>query len=107
VIVLGGQRELHFGVHDVPEPPALKINGDLAKLARTWDDSWAAWDGSSPLIIKETPIAVKYWKSIYSNLRRGSKSWTAIKQLWHSWNVCVSWSLNYLTGAEYMQFLID
>ena len=45
----------------------------------------------SPTHLEGVPIPLKHWKSVYSNLGLGNKTWTGIKQLWHSWNVCVSY----------------
>jgi hypothetical protein len=94
VLILGSGQEIQYNLHDIPEPPAVKINGDVAKLVGMWDDLWNEWDVSSPLILKGVPIPLKHWKSVYSNLGQGSKTWTGIKQLWHSWNVRVSYSSN-------------
>lgn len=82
-LVFGDGELLHYHAEDVPDPPALNITGNIPKLARMWDDSSIDWDRSSPLVIKDVPIALKHWKEVYS----GSKIWAGIKQTWHSWRV--------------------
>jgi hypothetical protein len=94
VLILGNGQKIQYNLQDIPEPPAVQINGDVAKLVGMWDDLWDAWDGSSPLILKGVPIPLKHWKSVYCNLGQGCKTWTSIKQLWHSWNVCISYASN-------------
>lgn len=80
--------ELRFSSDDIPGPPPAGIPFVVETLAQQWDDTSVHWLGVSPLIIKSTPIALKYWKDIFG---RGQFSavWTRIKQTWHRWKVGV------------------
>lgn len=75
---------LYFTKKDVPEPPT-GISLDIEALAAVWDDSWPNWKHVSPLVIKEQPIPLKFFHSIYI----GSSQWKSLKQNWSRWNVSV------------------
>ena len=71
---------------DVHDPPSFAKSNDVDLLAKIWDDLSPQWMGWSPLVIRDKPIALKYWMVIYK--RKGTKVWGGIKQTWHSWKVC-------------------
>ncbi|KAF8221495.1 hypothetical protein L208DRAFT_1414922 [Tricholoma matsutake] len=75
--------KLCFYAADIPTPSA-GIPFVVEGLAPIWDDSSIYWLGSSPLMIRSVPIALKYWPKIYGN-RNFSTTWTRIKQTWHQW----------------------
>src|SRR6266550_2246336 len=74
---------LEYTGNDVPEPPAVGL--DVERLAAIWDDSWPTWKNISPLVIKERPVPLKHFRSVYI----GSSQWKkSIRQQWSRWNVC-------------------
>ena len=73
---------LRFTVEEAPKPPT-HIGLDIEWLAAIWDDSWPTWKNISPLVIKERPVPLKYFRSIYI----GSSEWKSVRQQWSKWNV--------------------
>ena len=72
---------LEYLASDVPEPPVVGL--EIEQLAAIWDDSWPTWKNKSPLVIKERPVALKHFRSVYI----GSSRWKSVKQQWSKWNV--------------------
>ena len=73
---------LSFTVDEAPKPP-IQIGLDIEWLAAIWDDSWPTWNNKLPLVVKERPVALKHFRSVYI----GSSQWKSVKQQWSKWNV--------------------
>ncbi|KZT03853.1 uncharacterized protein LAESUDRAFT_659101 [Laetiporus sulphureus 93-53] len=83
-----GSGVLHFDSKEIPDPPYISFAKDLDKLDRMWDDHSPSWDNSSPLILRETSIALIHWPKVYHY--RQDKCWAGIKQHWSTWKVPAS-----------------
>jgi hypothetical protein len=84
---------LVFTEDDVPAPPALSFADDLPALNRMWDDTSTFWDHHSSLVIKGYPIALVYWKEVYtSKIGKSWKphQWKGTKGKWFEWKVSSS-----------------
>ncbi|KAF8335641.1 hypothetical protein F5887DRAFT_891815 [Amanita rubescens] len=77
---------LQFLDCDVPEPPA-EVGLDIDQLSSIWDATWPTWKDASPLIIKNLPIPLKHFQSVYA----GTGRWKQLKQQWSKWNVKEFW----------------
>ena len=85
-IKLGNNKLIHFSECEVPDPPFVSFAKDLRRLMRMWDDTSAEWNPAEAVLhIKKEPIAVKYWKSVYSYGKPGH--WGGIKKNWAHWRV--------------------
>ena len=88
-ITLGSGKRLEYTEADFLEPPSL--NGLVSapeELYSIWDDTTPEWSGQSPLTIRLTVIAVKYWEEFYRNFTdRGS--WYSFKQNWYTYRVSI------------------
>lgn len=85
VLTLANGNLLVIKHSDIPDPPSYSYANDLILLASLWDDSHPSWPGTSPLVIRNTPIALKYWPEVYRN--GGDSRWKAIKARWSDWKV--------------------
>ena len=56
-------KPLYFTALDISDPPPLKYHEDMEGLVSDWDDS-------AYLIIKDVPIALKYWSKVFSGARK-------------------------------------
>src|SRR6266576_1992763 len=66
---------LYFTLEEAPKPP-IHIGLDIEWLAAVWDDSWPTWKNISPLVIKERPVPLKHFRSVYI----GSSQWKSVRQ---------------------------
>src|SRR6266704_2831166 len=79
-----------FTEADVPSPSAISFASDIPSLNRMWDDTSPYWDGNSKLVILGHPIALVYWKDIYTSKMGVSwkpKQWKGTKGKWFEWKV--------------------
>lgn len=72
---------LEYTRNDVPEP--LLVGLAIEPLAAIWDDSWPTWKNISPLVIKERPVPLKHFRSVYI----GSSEWKSVRHQWLKWKV--------------------
>lgn len=90
--MLGNGFKLMFTEDDVRSPPAVSFADDIPALNRMWDDTTEHWGGDSCLYIKGVPIALVYWKDVYSS-KSGSLwkpgQWKGTKNKWFEWKVLV------------------
>ena len=85
---LGGGVIFEYTEEDFADPPVLSnLVSTPGILFSIWDDESPSWKGSSPLIIRSQPIAVKYWNKFYTSFKGRSRVWSGIKQSWSSWKV--------------------
>lgn len=83
-ISLAGGVRLQYGEADLDEPRSLAgLISNPDALHSIWSDTSSTWMHESPLVIRQVPVAMKYWKEFYSNFKR-QKVWDSIKQTWHS-----------------------
>src|SRR6267143_206823 len=66
-ITLAGQFKLSFTENDVPRVPSKSFANDFDSLNAMWDDTSIHWKGDSALIVKTFPIAITYWKQMYTS----------------------------------------
>lgn len=67
---------LTFTEDEVPKPPMTMFAQNIDLLNAMWDDTSKYWDGHSYLVIKNRPIPIMYWRSIYtSKIGGGSHLW--------------------------------
>jgi hypothetical protein len=89
-ITLAGRFELSFLESDVPHAPSISFADDLDGLNSMWDDTSSYWKGHSVLIINNFPIAISYWKQIYTS-KNGknwkSGQWKILKGRYFEWRV--------------------
>lgn len=52
-----------------------------------WDDTTSHWKGSSVLVIQGHPIAITYWREIYSYAKSKKNQWKGTKAKWFEWKV--------------------
>src|SRR6202451_323980 len=71
-------KPLYFTALDISDPPHLKYPDDLEGLFKDWDES-------AHLIIKEVPIALKYWSKVFPRARK--EAWEVLKSNWSNWRV--------------------
>jgi hypothetical protein len=81
---------------DVPRAPPISFADDLATLNSMWDDTSLYWKGHSALIVKNFPIAIMYWKQVYTsksgkNWKPGQ--WKILKGRYFEWRVSTKTSL--------------
>jgi len=89
-LTLGDGQVLVFTEEDVPSPPAVSFADDLPALNRMWDDTSIFWDSRSCLVIKHYPIALVYWKDVYTSKQGRSwkpGQWKGTKGKWFEWKV--------------------
>lgn len=89
---LGNGTALTFTEADIPNPPAISFASDLPRLNRMWDDTSIHWDQQSVLTIHGCPIALIYWKDVYtakSGISWKPGQWKGIKGKWFDWKVSV------------------
>lgn len=72
------EKPLFFTALDISDPPHLKYHDNLDGLVKDWDDS-------SYLIIKDIPIALKYWSQVFRWSR--PEAWEVLKDNWGNWRV--------------------
>ena len=63
---LGNRTALTFIEADISNPPAILFASDLSRLNYMWDDTSIHWDQQSVLTIHGCPIALIYWKDVYT-----------------------------------------
>jgi len=73
MITLAGRFELAFAENDVPHVPSISFANDLEALNSMWDDTSAYWKGHSVLVVRNFPIAITYWKQLYTS--KSGKNW--------------------------------
>ena len=72
-ITLAGRFSLSFTESDVPHAPSISFADDLDALNSMWDDTSSYWKGHSALVINNFPIAITYWKQVYTS--KNGKNW--------------------------------
>jgi hypothetical protein len=89
-ITLAGRFKLSFMETDVPHAPSISFADDLDTLNSMWDDASSYWKGHSALVINNFPIAISYWKQVYTskngrNWKPGQ--WKILKGRYFEWRV--------------------
>jgi hypothetical protein len=91
-IVLAGHFSLTFTENDVPHAPSISFASDLDALNHMWDDTSIHWNGHSALFIRNHPIAITYWKQVYTS-KNGKDwkpgQWRILKGRYFEWRVLV------------------
>ena len=90
MITLVGRLELFFTKNDVPHVPSISFTNNLDTLNSMWDDTSAYWKGHSVLVIQNFPIAITYWKQLYTlKSRKNWKpgQWKILKGRYFEWRV--------------------
>ncbi|KAJ3915736.1 hypothetical protein F5877DRAFT_69613 [Lentinula edodes] len=86
-LTIGHGKAIYYKYSQVHEPRQISFVTDIARLDRVWDDEQPNWDpldcGRNLLAINGTPIALKYWKQVFSRKNDGAWSW--LKRLWVEW----------------------
>ncbi len=108
---LGNGTILTITEADILNPPAISFASDFPRLNRMWDDTSIHWDRQSVLIIHGCPIALIYWKDIYtakSGISWKPGQWKGIKGKWFDWKVSMRYSfLKSETHAYNEQILVQ
>ncbi|KAJ3919639.1 hypothetical protein F5877DRAFT_77845 [Lentinula edodes] len=86
-LTIGHGKAIYYKYSQVHEPRQISFVADIARLDRVWDDEQPNWDpldcGRNLLEINGSPIALKYWKQVFSRKNDGTWSW--LKRLWVEW----------------------
>ncbi|KAJ3846397.1 hypothetical protein EV368DRAFT_69959 [Lentinula lateritia] len=85
-VTIGHGQVIYYKYREVREPRQISFVTDIARLDRVWDDEQPNWDPvdcGSLLEINGAPIALKYWKQVFSHKNDGAWSW--LKRLWVEW----------------------
>ncbi|KAJ3846074.1 hypothetical protein EV368DRAFT_89583, partial [Lentinula lateritia] len=85
-LTVGHGQVICYKYREVREPRQISFVTDIARLDRVWDDEQPNWDPvdcGSLLEINGAPIALKYWKQVFSRKNDGAWSW--LKRLWVEW----------------------
>jgi hypothetical protein len=89
-ITLAGQFKLSFTETDVPHAPSISFADDLDALNSMWDDTSSYWKGHSALIVNNFPVAISYWKQVYTS-KNGKNwkpgQWKILKGRYFEWRV--------------------
>lgn len=89
-ITLAGQFKLSFMETDVPHVPSISFAHDLDALNSMWDDTSSYWQGHSALVVNNFPIAITYWKQVYTS-KNGKNwkpgQWKMLKGRYFEWRV--------------------
>ena len=89
-ITLAGQFKLSFMETDVPHAPSISFADDLDALNSMWDDTSSYWQGHSALVVNSFPIAITYWKQVYTS-KNGKNwkpgQWKILKGRYFEWRV--------------------
>ena len=95
-ITLAGQFKLSFAENDVPHAPSISFADDLDALNSMWDDTSSYWQGHSALVVNNFPIAITYWKQVYTS-KNGKNwkpgQWKILKGRYFEWRVSLITSL--------------
>jgi hypothetical protein len=95
-ITLAGQFKLSFMETDVPHAPSISFADDLDALNSMWDDTSSYWRGHSALVVNNFPIAITYWKAVYTS-KNGKNwkpgQWKILKGRYFEWRVSLRTSL--------------
>ena len=72
-------------------PSTSGVFSDASRLAAVWDDALPLWGKKeySPLIVRNIPIAIKYWKQFYRQFQKveHQNCWTNWRQNWYNYQV--------------------
>ncbi|KAJ3925620.1 MAG: hypothetical protein NXY57DRAFT_1043959 [Lentinula lateritia] len=86
-LTIGHGKAIYYKYSQVHEPCQISFVTDIAGLDRVWDDEQPNWDpldcGRNLLAINGIPIALKYWKQVFS--RKNDSAWSWLKRLWVEW----------------------
>ncbi|EJD42654.1 hypothetical protein AURDEDRAFT_67342 [Auricularia subglabra TFB-10046 SS5] len=81
--------DVSFNYHELPEPPALPVGGDIAELAAHWGDIAAEWHSvkhRAYLYLGSSPIPILYWRPIYMGWKGlNDRRWELLKGRWIQW----------------------
>ena len=111
-ITLAGRFKLSFLETDVPHVPSISFADDLDALNSMWDDTSSYWKGHSALVINNFPIAITYWKQVYTS-KNGKNwkpgQWKILKGRFFEWRVSMRTSLgsNVLTLLYLSKVLVE
>ena len=89
-ITLAGQFKLSFTETVVPHAPSISFADNLGALNSMWDDTSSYWQGHSALVVNNFPIAITYWKQVYTS-KNGKNwkpgQWKILKGRYFEWRV--------------------
>lgn len=74
---------LLYSENDLPDYVPTGIALLAEDLDVLWDDARPHWRGTSPLVIKSVPIALKYWPCIHWP----PPVWATVSKTWNRWKV--------------------
>ena len=106
---LGNGTVLTFVEADVPNPPAISFAYDLPRLNRMWDDTSVYWDRQSVLAIHGQPIALTYWRDVYttkSGISWKPGQWKGIKGKWFDWKVSIKYRVLFSEICAYKRQIL-
>ncbi|KAJ7050800.1 hypothetical protein C8F01DRAFT_1067449 [Mycena amicta] len=66
--------------------PTINYSKHIDDLFGEWDDTHSSWKNTSPIVIDERPIALKYIHPMFIN----SGTWAAHKTKWNDWKHLVT-----------------
>ncbi|PPQ82792.1 hypothetical protein CVT24_009895 [Panaeolus cyanescens] len=97
-IQLGNGRTISVVKDDIPNPPALTFsNEEISLLNGMWDYTSPHWQDTSPLIVKNMRIPIKYWRDLYNSrtkLPSGKQwkegQWKGVKSCYGKWRIIVA-----------------
>ena len=107
-ITLAGGVSVVFNENDVRTAPSISfarnVKEDFPRLNAMWDDTTHHWGGNSFLHIKDRPIALIYWKAVYTSKqgtgwKRGQ--WKILKGNVFDWKVGILF-YRYSSFFEYL-----
>ena len=95
-ITLASRFKLSFMESNVPHAPSISFTDDFDALNSMWDDTSTYWKGHSALVVNNFPIAITYWKQVYTsksgkNWKPGQ--WKILKGRYFEWQVSIGRAL--------------
>ncbi|KAJ7331072.1 hypothetical protein DFH08DRAFT_966812 [Mycena albidolilacea] len=86
-LLLAGGKSVTFRECDIPDPPAVSYTKNFEDLLGVWNDKFPQWTGTSPLVIKNVPIPLVNYPSVYKYWK--GTQWHGIKKVWFQWKILV------------------
>ena len=109
-ITLAGQFKLSFTETDVPHAPSISFADDLDALNSMWDDTSSYWQGHSALVVNNFPIAITYWKQVYTS-KNGKNwkpgQWKILKGRYFEWRVSFRTFFLWLEILIFLKVLVE
>ncbi|KAJ7826603.1 WD40-repeat-containing domain protein [Mycena olivaceomarginata] len=86
-LLLAGGKSVTFRECDIPDPPAVSYAKNFEDLLGVWNDKFPQWTGTSPLMIKNVPIPLVNYPSVYKYWK--GTQWHGVKKVWFQWKILV------------------